>query len=424
MNTFVMRSSERLSPIFDEISKCLAARSITTLRTPKVIRWEELADKLTGVSKSSARSAAGKTRRSRGPHKILLSGESDLSVGADAAPYSYSGCSRSAHSFLPSSSLTIPLCMDRHSQLTMSCVPVADAGDEACANCGKVASDAVKLKNCTACRLVKYCGVDCQRAHRKKHKKACKLRAAELRDEQLYSQGLERHEGDSCPICTLLIPLPMSDHSVFNTCCMKRICDGCTLAAQRRDMFDCAFCRTPIPDNDADRLSMVQARMAKKDPEAINVLALKYRYGSLGLQKDMQKVVELWTEAAELGSIEAFYSLGVAYDFGDGVQQDVPRATEFYEKAAMQGHVQSRNNLGCYEGLKGNHGRAVRHLLISAKMGYKESVENIKRAYMGGIATKEQYGEALKGYQDAVEEMMSHDRDEANALRKSRGDSE
>ena len=90
----------------------------------------------------------------------------------------------------------------------------------------------------------------------------------------------------------------------------------------------------------------------------------------------------------------------------------------------MQGHVQSRNNLGCYEGLKGNHGRAVRHLLISAKMGYKESVENIKRAYMGGIATKEQYGEALKGYQDAVEEMMSHDRDEANALRKSRGDSE
>ena len=52
---------------------------------------------------------------------------------------------------------------------------------EACANCGKESSDAVKLKNCTACRLVKYCSVDCQKSHRKQHKKACKQRAAELR---------------------------------------------------------------------------------------------------------------------------------------------------------------------------------------------------------------------------------------------------
>ena len=87
----------------------------------------------------------------------------------------------------------------------MSCVPVneLEAGDGGgvCANCGKQGSDTVKLRNCTACRLVKYCGVDCQRAHRKQHKKACNQRAAELRDEQLYSQGLERPEGDFCSIC-------------------------------------------------------------------------------------------------------------------------------------------------------------------------------------------------------------------------------
>ena len=88
----------------------------------------------------------------------------------------------------------------------MNCVPPND-GDEAgaCANCGKIGSG-VKLKNCTACRLVKYCGVDCQEAHRKHHKKACKKRAAELEDEKLYSQGHERPEGDFCPICTLRVP--------------------------------------------------------------------------------------------------------------------------------------------------------------------------------------------------------------------------
>ena len=90
-----------------------------------------------------------------------------------------------------------------------------------CANCGTTASDTVKLRNCTACRLVKYCGVVCQKAHRKQHKKACKQRVAELKDDQLYSQGHKRPERDFCPICTLPIPLPMGNHSFFKWCCMK-----------------------------------------------------------------------------------------------------------------------------------------------------------------------------------------------------------
>ena len=117
----------------------------------------------------------------------------------------------------------------------MNCVPVGgeDDGGEACANCGKHGSVTVKLKSCTACRLVKYCGVDCQRAHRKQHKKACKKRAAELKDEQLYSQGHDRPEGDFYPICTLPIPFPMRDHSGCTACCMKMICKGCDLAAAK-----------------------------------------------------------------------------------------------------------------------------------------------------------------------------------------------
>ena len=47
-----------------------------------------------------------------------------------------------------------------------------------CASCGKGGDN---LKKCTACKLVKYCGVACQRAHRPKHKKECQRRALELR---------------------------------------------------------------------------------------------------------------------------------------------------------------------------------------------------------------------------------------------------
>ncbi|EJK67098.1 hypothetical protein THAOC_11912, partial [Thalassiosira oceanica] len=297
------------------------------------------------------------------------------------------------------------------------CIAVDDGSTDVCANCGKGSEGgAIKLKNCTACRLVKYCGVDCQKAHRKQHKKACKQRAAELKDERLFSQGRERPEAHFCPICTLPIPLPMNKHSVFMACCMKRICKGCVVAAKKRGMLDCVFCRAPLPENDADMLAMVRARVAKKDSVATFCLGQKYRFGELGLQKDMRRAVELYTEAAELGSVEALYNLGNAYDLGKGVQQDMAKAVEFWTKAAMEGHAGSRLNLGYLEAEKGNYNRALKHWLISAKLGHEDSVENIKRMFMRGLATKEQHAEALKEYQDAVDETKSHDRDEAKRL--------
>ena len=174
------------------------------------------------------------------------------------------------------------------------------------------------------------------------------------------------------------------------------------------------------PRNDADTLKLIQARVEKKDPVAINSLGEKYRTGELGLQKDMRKdmrrAVKLYTEAAELGSIEALFNLGIAYEYGRVVEKDKTKSFHYYKKAAMQGHVESRHNLGPLEGERGNCDRAVRHLLISAKMGDNKSVEMIKKLFKDGLATKEQYAEALKGYQGAVEEWKSHDRDEAKRL--------
>ena len=165
-----------------------------------------------------------------------------------------------------------------------------------------------------------------------------------------------------------------------------------------------------------EMLAMIQARVQKKDPEAIYYLGKQYYLGDLGLQKDMRRAVELWTEAAELGSIEALFHLGAAYHHGEGVVKDMAKAINFYEKAAMQGHVYARHNLGFHEAEKGNHDRAVRHFLISAKMGFDRSLQKVKRYFLSGLATKEQYAEALQGYQEAVEEIKSHDRDEAIKL--------
>ena len=307
---------------------------------------------------------------------------------------------------------------EKNSSLTRS-VPFTMSGvpNEACANCGKESRDAVELKNCAACRLVKYCSVDCQRTHRKHHKVACKKRAAELKDERLYTQGQERSEDDFCPICTLPIPLQMNDHSGFMVCCMKRVCDGCNVAAQKRGMRDCAFCRTPRHEDDASELAMVQKRVDAKDPEAIQFLASQYYFGALGLEKNVPRAIVLWTEAAELGSIEALYELGLGFSKGERGVQDRAEAARYFELAAMKGHVAARHNLGWQECLNGNGRRAVRHYLIAARMGYKGSLDNIKIMFATGHATKKQYAEALKGYQAAVEEMKSPERNEANSWR-------
>ena len=97
------------------------------------------------------------------------------------------------------------------------------------------------------------------------------LAAARNLEQRLMASGLERPAGDWCPICFLLIESLMGEHARKNVCCMKRLCNGCILAAHQRGMFNiCPFCRTPHPADDASELAMIKKRVDKKDAEAID----------------------------------------------------------------------------------------------------------------------------------------------------------
>ena len=241
--------------------------------------------------------------------------------------------------------------------------------------------------------------------------------AARNLQKRLMESGLERAEGHTCPICFLLIELPAGQKSKAHVCCMKRLCDGCILEAHRRGMYgSCPFCRTPVTFDDASKLAMIQKRVDKGDAEAILNLGTKYCHGEIGLARDVPRAIELWTEAAELGSIDAHHQLGLVYYTGDGVEEDQPRGVHYWQQAAMKGQVESRYNLGIVENGNGNYQLAVQHWMISAKMGLELSLNSIKEMFKGGRATKEQYAEALLGYRDAVEEMKSPQREEAKLL--------
>ncbi|EJK61601.1 hypothetical protein THAOC_17886, partial [Thalassiosira oceanica] len=242
--------------------------------------------------------------------------------------------------------------------------------------------------------------------------------AAEVARERLLNEGHERAEGDRCPICYLYIGLPMHKHANMRVCCMKLVCNGCILAAHQRGLRGCPFCRTPHQSDDASQLAMVQKRVDKGDAVAISYLGLKYYCGGLGLTMDVHRAIELWTEAAELGSEDAHNSLGIRHYYGEGVEEDKPRGIRHWQEAAMKGHVTSRHNLGAIEieFNKGNYKLAVQHLMISAKMGDEMSLNCIKEMFMNGHAAKRQYAEALMGYGDAVREMKSHQREEVKRL--------
>ena len=140
--------------------------------------------------------------------------------------------------------------------------------------------------------------------------------------------------------------------------------------------------------------------------------------GSDGFEKDMPKAVELLERAAELGVKEAHFQLGCAFDenaYDWGIDKDMARAVEHYEFAAKLGDALSRYNLGVVEHNTGNYGLAMKHWMISAKMGCGPSMDEIKDMLSWGMASKSDCAEALRGYDDAVEEMSSPEREEAMA---------
>ncbi|EJK69200.1 hypothetical protein THAOC_09575 [Thalassiosira oceanica] len=274
-----------------------------------------------------------------------------------------------------------------------------DASKDICANCGK--TEAAELRNCSACRLVKYCSVDCQRAHRNRHKKACKQRAAELEhDRKLFGSGLVNKE--TCPVCFLKIPVDPTQYGA-QPCCQQLICLGCWHEMDRRGQDQCPMCRQEKPKNDAEMIAGLWERADSGSAAAMYELGIKYALGIYGLDKDLSQAADLWTKAAHLGSAKAHYSLGVYH-----VDKDPAKARSFYECAAMAGMCEARYSLGRIECEDENNPLvALKHVMISAKMGHAPSLAIIESMFKQKVATKDEYDEAWKGFKSAPDEMES-----------------
>ncbi len=288
-----------------------------------------------------------------------------------------------------------------------------EAGTFCCASCGITENndDDIKLKKCTACYLVQYCSIRCQRDHRRKHKRACKKRVVELRDELLFKQPDSTYLGD-CPICCLPLPLDRSKSAIM-TCCSKVICNGCDYANTLRELQGglenkCPFCRKAPYNSKEERDQRMMMRI-----EANCTVAMVHLGTKEYIKNNHSIAFDWFSKAAELGDVGAHMKLAGLYEQGHGVEKDSVKEIYHLEEAAIGGHPAARYDLGCRELQNGNDVRALKHWIIAATQGDDDSTKRLMDAYKAGFVSKEELASALRAHQTAVDATNNPQREEA-----------
>ena len=280
----------------------------------------------------------------------------------------------------------------------------------------------------------RYCSAACQRNHWPKHKTACKLRAAVLRDEALFKDPPPKED---CPICFLPMPvqliccmslppatvssvpiydfvkaneeLAIMDTEGYYPCCGKNICRGCIHSfCESGNTERCAFCNSDQGNKTAEeRVEEIMKRVEANDAASIFLLAGYYQHGLNGLQQDQTKAMELYVRAADLGCSKAHGSLGKIYHEGGNMK----KAKFHVEAAAMAGYEMARYNLGFMESQSGNMERAAKHWIIAASAGDYIAMHELIICFQEGSVSRESIDSTLAAYNSSCAEMRSEARD-------------
>jgi TPR repeat protein len=171
----------------------------------------------------------------------------------------------------------------------------------------------------------------------------------------------------------------------------------------------CPFCKANRKGITAEEaVEQLMKRVEANDALAMFVLGNYYYHGEHGLLQDREKALELWTQAAKLGSSDVHYELGIHFHEGG---RDMKKAKFHLEAAAIAGHEGARSNLGDIEGKSGNGERAVKHWTIAASAGSYDAMHALLIQFKDGALIRDAIDLTLTAYNSSCKEMRSEARD-------------
>jgi TPR repeat protein len=195
----------------------------------------------------------------------------------------------------------------------------------------------------------------------------------------------------------------------YYSCCGKSICGGCAYSfCETGNLDNYPYCKAEISGKtDAENVEDLMKRVEANDADAMYLLGNNYYHGQFGLQQDRGKALELWTQAAALGSSMAHYHLGLYYREGGKLK----KAKFHLEAAAMAGNEVSRYNLGYIEYHSGNSQRALKHWTIAASAGHHKAMNALQIRFKQGSISRATIDATLTAYNNSCVEMRSKARD-------------
>ena len=143
------------------------------------------------------------------------------------------------------------------------------------------------------------------------------------------------------------------------------------------------------------------------DGEIFHMLSQYYREGIV-VDKDINEFVNLLKKSAEKKSVDAFYDLGILYEFGkNGVKRDISKAVEYYEQGVALDDADCMINLGCILETSNEYPndkkRAFELYTKAAEMGCMEAYWNNYMYYMDEVCTPRDFKKAVEWLQKGDE---------------------
>ena len=89
------------------------------------------------------------------------------------------------------------------------------------------------------------------------------------------------------------------------------------------------------------------------------------------------------------------------------MERDAKKAKHFHELATIGGDENARYYLGHFEEEAGNMVRALKHHMVAVGRGCSYSLKQIRKFYMNGYATRDDYAKALWAHQKYIDGIKS-----------------